>query len=55
METFRDTLETARRLRGNLARAGSAGEFERLLLETETALLGETAGWFARRSNREAP
>jgi len=54
VETFGETLRVVRRLLRELEQATSAGEFSRLVPEVETALLGETAGWFARRSNDEA-
>lgn len=51
VETFGETLRFLRRQRPLLEQAASAGEFDGLLLETETTLLGETVNWFSRRSN----
>jgi hypothetical protein len=55
VETFRETLNFLYRQRPLIEQATSAAEFERLLSETETTLLGETANWFSRRSNMEVP
>ena len=44
-------LRFLKRQRPLLEQAASVGEFDGLLLETETTLLGETANWFSRRSN----
>ena len=51
VETFGETLRFLKRQRPLLEQAASVGEFDGLLLETETTLLGETANWFSRRSN----
>ena len=51
VETFGEALSFLKRQRAFLEQATSATEFNRLLLETETTLLGETANWFSRRSN----
>lgn len=51
VETFGETLDFLRRQRPLLEQAASSAEFDRLVVETETALLGETANWYSRRSN----
>jgi hypothetical protein len=51
VETFSETLKFLRRQKPLLEQAESAREFDLLLMETETALLGETSNWFSRRSN----
>lgn len=50
VETFGETLSFLRRQKPLLKQADSAGEFDFLLMETETVLLGEIANWFSRRS-----
>lgn len=55
VETFGETLDFLKRQRPFLEQATSAAEFDRLLLETETILLGETTNWFSRRSNTGLP
>jgi hypothetical protein len=52
VETFGEVLEFLRRQRPLLQQAASASEFDRLLLETETILLGEITSWYARRSSK---
>jgi hypothetical protein len=49
-QTSADMLKFLERQATHLERAGSAGEFRRLLLQTEAQLLGETANWYARRA-----
>jgi hypothetical protein len=55
VETFRETLEFLHRQKPLVKQASSVAEFERLLLETETTLLGEIVNWFSRRSTMEVP
>ena len=50
-ETFRETLDFLHRRAVSLPHADTAAEFDRLLLETESVLLGEVANWFSRRAN----
>lgn len=50
METFGETLKYFNRQRPLLEQAAPAAEFDLLLLETKTTLLGETTNWFSRRS-----
>lgn len=50
VQTFQETLEFLRERLALLQDSQSGHEFDRLMLETEARLLGETAGWFARRS-----
>jgi len=51
VETFIETLRFLERQRPFFEQATTVTEFDRLLLETESVLLGETANWFSRRSN----
>jgi hypothetical protein len=55
VETFRETLNFLYRQKPHIEQATSAAEFDTLLLETETTLLGEIANWYSRRSNMEVP
>jgi hypothetical protein len=50
IETFSETLRFLRRQRPYLEQAETVEEFDVLLIETETELLGEIANWFSRRS-----
>lgn len=50
LHTFTETLEFLEEQLVAIREARSGYEFNRLLLETETRLLGETASWFSRRS-----
>lgn len=50
IQTFQETLEFLKEQLPLLQDAQSGHEFDRLMLETEARLLGETAAWFARRS-----
>jgi hypothetical protein len=50
IETFSETLSFLERQRPYLEQADTVEEFDFLLLETETELLGEVANWFSRRS-----
>lgn len=51
VETFTETLRFLERQAPFFEQATTVTEFDRLLLETESVLLGETANWFSRRSN----
>lgn len=51
IETFQETLHHLKRQQELIKRADTAAEFDKLLLETETVLLGENANWFSRRAN----
>jgi hypothetical protein len=48
--TYREMLEFLEQQEMNLNGAGSERDYAALVLETESALLGETANWFSRRS-----
>lgn len=48
--TFEDMHQFLLEQKGFIAAALSEREFDKLMLETEARLLGETANWFARRS-----
>lgn len=48
--TFEDMHEFLKAQKDHLEAASSEREFDRLMIETETRLLGETATWFSRRS-----
>ena len=52
VQTFEETLHFLRRQRPYLEQAASGPEFDRLLIETETVLLGEISNWYSRRSNK---
>jgi len=52
VETFGESLNFLKRQRPYLEQAASGLEFDRLLLETETVLLGEITNWYSRRSNK---
>jgi hypothetical protein len=52
VETFRETLHFLRCQRPYLEQASSGSEFDRLLIETETVLLGEITNWYSRRANK---
>lgn len=51
VETFEESLSFLKRTKRLLENATSRNEFESLLLETETVLLGETSNWYSRRAN----
>jgi len=48
--TFKEMHEFLERQTRHLTEAASEREFAKLLLETESRLLGETVNWFSRRS-----
>ena len=50
VETFGETLNFLLRQRPHLEQADTVEEFDYLLLDTETELLGEIANWYSRRS-----
>jgi len=50
IHTYTETLNFLNKQRPLLEQAKSAAEFERLVLETESRLLGETVSWYARRA-----
>jgi SMODS and SLOG-associating 2TM effector domain 1 len=50
VETFRETRKFLKKQRSVIKQANTAAEYDRLLLETETVLLGETTNWFSRRA-----
>lgn len=50
VETFRETRKFLKKQRGVIKQANTAAEYDRLLLETETVLLGEVTNWFSRRA-----
>jgi hypothetical protein len=52
VQTFEEGLQFLRRQRPYLEQAESGSEFDQLLLETETALLGEISSWYSRRSSK---
>ena len=52
VETFRETLHFLHLQRPYLEQAASGSEFDRLLIETETVLLGEITSWYSRRANK---
>jgi hypothetical protein len=52
VETFGETLQFLRRQRPLLEQAASGSEFDQLVVETETVLLGEITSWYSRRSNK---
>jgi len=51
IETFGETVAFLERQRRVIATATSRDEYDRLVVETESVLLGETANWFSRRAN----
>lgn len=50
IHTYKDMEKFLKRQQKSLKAATSEGDFVRLLMETESRLLGETANWFSRRS-----
>lgn len=50
-ETFSETLAFLKRQKELLLWADTVAEFDRLVLETESVLLGEVGNWFSRRAN----
>lgn len=50
VQTFRDTLQFLDVQKTRLQQAASARELEKLVVETESGLLAETANWFSRRA-----
>lgn len=53
VETFREAHDFLQTQEGIIGRADTAAEYDRLLLETETVLLGEVTNWFSRRRTKE--
>ncbi|MCA9200453.1 MAG: SLATT domain-containing protein [Planctomycetales bacterium] len=51
VETFKETIAFLKRQENALNRADTGAEFDRLVIETETVLLGEVTNWFSRRAN----
>jgi SMODS and SLOG-associating 2TM effector domain 1 len=52
VETFGETLQFIRRQRPFFEQAASGSEFDQLVIETETVLLGEITNWYSRRANK---
>jgi hypothetical protein len=52
VETFGESLKFLRSQRPLLEQATSGTEFDQLVVETETVLLGEITGWYSRRANK---
>lgn len=50
VETFRETHDFLEEQQTVLPLANTASEYDRLLLETESVLLGEVTNWFSRRA-----
>jgi hypothetical protein len=50
-ETYRETRNFLDRNHGAFERADTPEEFERLVVETESVLLGEVSNWFSRRAS----
>jgi hypothetical protein len=51
VETFKETLDFLKRQKEQMPHVDSGPEFNRMVLATETVLLGEVTNWFSRRSN----
>ncbi len=52
VDAFGEVQQFLKRQRPHLEQAASGREFDRLLLETETVLLGEITNWYSRRSSK---